>query len=139
PRRDERCDQVIERTNIEGETRPAVLTFRLEPCVELELRGTYVRGVARRITVHTDERIRFLRSCGQHAAGPVILEGAAQQMHAVGEERGGERVARKAGIAHPIESEGERARAVDASATCRTQRFVHRESLGVAGGGSPTL
>ena len=60
-------------------------------------------------------------------------------MHAVGEQRRGERVARKAAITHAIEGEGERTRAVDAPTVLRAQALVHRDTGAREGGASPTL
>src|SRR4029077_4319318 len=101
------------RADIERETRPAVLAFRLEPFVQLELCRAHVRRVARRIAAYSDERVGLFRACGEHAPRPVVLEGAPHEMHAIGKERRGERVTRKAVIAHTIEPEGQRAGAVD--------------------------
>ena len=86
-RGDEGRHQIVDGTDIEREARPAVLALRHEAVVELELRGAHVRGAARRIPAHTHERIGFLGARGQHAPRPVILEGAAEQMHAVGQQR----------------------------------------------------
>jgi len=46
----------------------------------------------------------------------MVFVGASDQMHAVGEQRGSERIAGKAGVAPPVEAEAEGTAAVDATA-----------------------
>ena len=78
-----------------GQARPAVLALGLQALVELDLRRAQVRRVARRVAPHADERTGLFGACRQNAARPVIFEGAAEEVHAVCEQRGGERVACK--------------------------------------------
>ena len=130
--------QIVERADIEAEAGPAVLAVGLEALVELDLRGAQVRGVARGIAPHRHQRVRLLGAGGQDAARPVVLERAPDEVHAVGEQRRGERVAGQAACsARPSKRKCSTRRAVDAAAGRGAQRGVHR--AGTAGRGSPTL
>ena len=65
----------------------------LQAVEELDHRGARVGLGPAAAAVDADERIRLFRAGRQDAARPVILERAADEMDAVGEQRRGERVA----------------------------------------------
>src|SRR5208282_2413291 len=68
----ERREDVVDRADVEGERRPAVLARRDETIVKLDLRCAQVRGKAARPARHADERIRLLRPSGENPARAVI-------------------------------------------------------------------
>ena len=120
-RREDRRQEIVRPPKIEAQVRPAVLRMRLEPVVELDLGRAQVRRLARRITMYRHERVRLLGTGGDDAARPVVLERAPDEMHAVGEQRRGQRVAGEALVGRAVEAEPERARPVDASALRRPE------------------
>ena len=74
------------------------------------------------IRTHADKGIRFFGTGGEQAARPVVFEGAAEEMLAVGDQGGGEGVAFVAGIVPAVEGERERSVAVDAAALREAKR-----------------
>ena len=103
--RKQRRGDVVDRADVEGERRPAVLRLGGQPVIELLHRGADIRRLARRVALDRDQRVRLLGAGRQDAARPVILERAADEMHAIGEQRRGQRVARHAGIRLAVEGE----------------------------------
>src|SRR5687768_14340754 len=96
--------------------------MRLEAVVELDLGRTQVRRLARRVAAHGHERVWLLGTGGDDAARPVVLERAPDEVHAVGEQRRGQRVAGEALTGRAVEAEPERTSPVDASAFLRPER-----------------
>ena len=114
-RREEALQDRVHRADVELQRREAVLALCVKAVIELVLGGTQLRlgpGAA----ADADERVRLFRSDGDDAARTVVLEGTADKMDVVGEQRRSERVALIALIALAVESEGERACAVDPAA-----------------------
>src|SRR3546814_2051554 len=103
---DERRERGIDRADVEGERGPAVLARGFQPVVELDRRGLGV-GFAARTAADLDQPVRLFRACGEKAARTVVLEGTADEAHAVGDQGGGERVAAVALIGFPVEAEEE--------------------------------
>ena len=68
-------------------------------------RGAHVRLLAGSIPLDADQGVRLFRTRRHDAARPVILERAADEMDAIGQERGRDRVALKGCIALAIEEE----------------------------------
>ncbi len=128
--RKQRRQEIVEAAHVEVEARPAVLGFRAEAVVQLDLGGAEIRRRARGIAAHGDECARLLGAGRQDAARPVVLERPPDQVDAVGEQRGSERVALQALECPAVEGELQRVRAVDPAAARRAKR-VH------AGGLSP--
>ena len=92
-----------------------------------------ILGSLRAPCAELDQRVGLLRAGGDDAAGPVILEAAPHQMHAVGEQGGGEGVAGMALVALAVEGEADGLGAVDAAA------LEQAEGLLAHGWGSPIL
>ncbi len=124
PRREDRREDVVRPAEVESQARPAILRMRLEAFVEFDLRRAQVRRLARRVAAHGHERVRLLGARRDDAARPVVLERAPDEVHAVREQRRGQRVARKALVSGAVEAEAQRARPVDAPALRRPER-VH--------------
>ena len=82
--------------------RPAVLAVGDETVVELLLRRARI-GLGARAARELDQRIRLVGAGGDDAARAVILEAAADQMHAVGQQGGSQRVARMALVRRAVE------------------------------------
>lgn len=118
---------VVQRADIEGERRPAVLRGDLRP-VEHFLHGRpHVRLAAGGVARDVEQRIRLFRTSGQNAARTMILERAAEQMHAMRQQRGGDRIALQCRIALAVEGEaGGAGRRVTAGT-------LHAERTGIAG------
>ena len=108
-------DPARHRAQVEGERGPAVLRLRDQAVVELALRRLDVRlGARLRADLH--QRVRLLDAGADDAARPVVLEAAADEVHAVRQQRRGQRVAGIALVALAVEGEGERPAAVDLAA-----------------------
>src|SRR5438874_599659 len=79
-------------------------------------------------------------SAGEHTTRAVVLERAGHEVHAVGEQRRGERVPGNTSVGAPVEAEMQPARTVDPPALRCTQALTHRGTgAATVGGGSPTL
>ena len=76
----------------------------LEPVEQLDWVARMF-GSVRRTAAQRDERVRLLDAGREDAARPVVLEAAADEAHAVGEQRRGERVARHGRPASAVEGE----------------------------------
>ena len=68
-------------------------------------RGAHVGLRAHRIARNVHQRIRLFRTGTQKPARAVIFERTPDQMHAIGQKRGGERIALEPGIAAPVKGE----------------------------------
>ena len=101
----ERRHQVVDRADIEGERRPAVLGFDLHAVEDFLHRGAHVRLAAGGIARDVEQRVRLFRSGRQDAARAVILERAAEQVHAVRQERRGDGIALQRRVALAVEGE----------------------------------
>lgn len=160
--RQERREGAVDRARVEGERRPAVLAVRLETLIQLDLRRAQVRRCAATAAHHGHERVRLLRARGEDPARAMILERAPDEVDAIGEKRGGERVASVAHELAPIEPKRNRPVAFYSPALWKPECLVHElsppepedfvptlaeplESTGsaagstIAGRGSPTL
>ena len=135
-RRNERREQRIDAALIDREARGAVLALGLESRVELDGRGAQVRRVARLVAPYPDQRVRFLGAGAKHAARPVVLERASHEVHAVGEQGRGQRVAGEARVAYAVELKLDDPRAVDTPAR-RGAKGAHGLPPASTGRGSP--
>ena len=111
----ERREQPVDRADIEPERGPAVLAAGVKPVLQLDHRGARV-GFRASAGAGCYQRIGFCRTRREDAARAVIFEAAADELDAVGEQRRGQRIARMAGERLSVESEVDRAGAVDLSA-----------------------
>ncbi len=112
PRSAERAEPRAPREQVDAKRRPAVLAARLESLIQFDGGRFSVRFTpGPRAQFH--ERIRLLAACRKDPAGLVVLEAACHQPIAGCEQRGGERVARKAGELAIIELRTQRARPID--------------------------
>ena len=114
--REQRSHAVVDRADVEGEAGPAVLAGRLEAVAQLLDGGAGVRLEAAGAAAGAHQRVRLVGAGGDHAARAVVLERAAHQVDAVGEQRRGQGVAGEAGVALAVEAEADRLRVVDAAA-----------------------
>ena len=130
--REQRREQIVERPHVQTERGPAVLARRDEPVVKLDHGGARV-GLGARPVAHAHQRVRLLRSGGENAAWAVIFEAAADEVHPVRQQGGGERVAGMAAVAAAVEGEAERARAVDRAARRQTERLAFHEASPLRG------
>src|ERR1019366_8090616 len=125
--REEAPQRVVDCTDVEAHGGPAVLACRRKSLVQLEGGCTYVR-LASRAAPELHQRVRFLGTSADDAAGAVVLEAAPDQMHAVGEQCRRERIALVTLKAYAVVCEPEWPAAIDASALGKTKRLRHRES-----------
>src|SRR5262249_29988000 len=134
PGRNEGGDEVIHGSDVEIQTGPAVLTLRLQALVQLNLGGSQIGRITSGITPYGDQCVGFFGTGGKNSTRPMVFEGSAHQMHAIGEQRRGERVACKASVRASIKGEVQHPRTVDPASSGRAQAAtVH------AHGRSPTL
>jgi hypothetical protein len=112
-RREQRAETVADRADVEGERGPAVLAPGLEAVAELLDRGAGVGLEAAWAAGGAHQRVRLVGAGGDDAAGPVVLERPAHEVHPAGEQR---RCQRVAGEGLAVEGEADRARVVDAAA-----------------------
>src|SRR6185312_2020902 len=142
-RADERREEAVQRAKIGLERRPAILAGRDKPVVKLDLGRAQVRGEAGGLALKGDERVRLLRPGAEDPARPVIFERPPDEMDAVGDEGGSERVAGIALVEEAVETEGERPRAVDEPQPVQTKRLAHAPGplrpAATSGRGSPAL
>src|ERR1700760_1867606 len=110
-----------------------ILAARLQPLIELLHRRTLVRRDAFGIAFDRNQRVGLLRSGREDTPWSMIFERSADQVHAVRQQRRGQRVALAAGQMLAVETECQGLRAVDAAADSRAERFAHW------GGASPGL
>ncbi len=89
----QRRQDIVDRAEIEAERRGMVLALGAQPVVQFDLRGAQVRRAARSVADDRDQRRGFIRPGRQHAARAVVFERAPQQVHAVRQQRRGQRVA----------------------------------------------
>jgi hypothetical protein len=75
---------------------------------------------------HIDQCARLFRAGRHDAARPVVLEAAADQPPAVGQQRRRQRVARQALHQLPVEAKAERARSVGEQTLGDTSRSLHQ-------------
>ena len=129
PGRQQRGGQGGECAEIGAERGPAVLAGGFQALVEFDLGGAQVGGGAAAVAPQGDQGVRFLGAGGEDAAGAVVFEGAADQVDAVGEQGGGERVSLAAQIVHAIEAEAEVAGALDAAAGFGAHGIRHQPAL----------
>ena len=94
--------------------------------------------------IDREQRIRLLAAVAEDAARTMILERTADEVDAVGEQRGGHRVSRVRLYALAIEAHGDRLGPVDAATFGETKGLRHRLALfpsplwgGARGGGNP--
>src|SRR3546814_19073696 len=103
----------------------AVLADRLHPIVEFELRRQQVRRVAAVFAPDADERVRLVGACAQDAARSMIFERPSDEVHAIGEQGRGERIALQSRHRLAVECEAQRPGTVDASALRRPEICRH--------------
>ena len=101
-----RREEPVDRAEVEGERGKAVLAPRFEPVEQLRSGGAGVR-LPPRAAAQLDKRVGLLRPRSQDAARAMVLEGTADEMDAIRDQRGGERIAREARQAFPVEGERE--------------------------------
>ena len=117
--------------HVKCQRRPAVLALRLEAVVELGGGGARVR-LAPGAGAQLDDRVRLLRAGREDAARPVVLERAADQRDAVGQQRRGERIAGMALVGAAVELEQQRLAAVDEAAGGDAVGLRHAHDCGLA-------
>ena len=127
--------EIVDRADIEAHGWPAVLARRDEPGAEL-LRGRSNIRLGARADAELDERVGLVDPGADDAARPVIFEAAADEVHAVGEQRCGQGVAREAFVADAVELEAQGLRAIDDSATGQSAGLRHGAARGSGAPGS---
>jgi hypothetical protein len=115
---------LVDGTHVEADRGPAVLRPGGEPLDQLQLGGPDVR-VAPRVRADLNQGIGFLGTGRDDAPGPVVLETAADQVHAVGQQGRGQGVACVAVVAPVVEVERPGLGAVDTSAGRQAAALRH--------------
>ncbi len=142
-RAEQRRKEIVDRAEVELERGPAILARSAEPIVKLDLGRAQIRRHPARSARKRDQRVRLLGAGAQDSPRPVIFERAPDEMKAVGDQGGRERVAGIALVIEAVEGEDERARTIDRTDACETKRLAHSRrparSFGPSGRGSPAL
>ena len=129
-RDEDRRQEVVDLADVEIERGPMVLGGDDQALARLDDARPVVRVTVSRPAlcppVDRQERARLVRAVGQDAARAVILERAAAQMRAGGEQHRGDRVAAIAVQGLAVERDGQRLGAVDAAAGGKAKRLMHR-------------
>ena len=87
-RRDERRDQLVDRHGVELKQRPAVLAMRVEAVIEEQI-GRPGVGLEPPADACAHQGARLLDARREQAPGAVILEAAAEEANAIGQQRRG--------------------------------------------------
>src|SRR5581483_3155539 len=119
-RRHQSLEQADDGEHVEARARPAVHRARLQTVEQLDLRRLEIR-LGARAGAELHERVRLLEARADDAARTVILEAARSDAHAVGEQRGCERVALETDIFASVEAKAQRLVAIDRAAFARAQ------------------
>jgi hypothetical protein len=121
-RRQSGSEQRIDRQKIEVERRPAVLARRLQPIVEFGDGGAGVR-LASRAAAKLDKSVRLLGAGRQQSARTMIFERSPDEAHAIGEQRGSQRVAAKSGQGLAVKPERQGRVAIDEADLGKPERL----------------
>ena len=100
-----RGNHVVDRSEIEGQRREAILAECSHSVIQLELRRAQVRCDTPGTSINRHQRIGLLRPSGHDAARPMILERTADQMNAIGQQRRGKRVTLRTNVSFAVEAE----------------------------------
>ena len=84
----------------------------METLVERNLSRAHV-DLAIRSIADCDESVGLFDACTEYAARTMQLEASSHKPYPVGQERGGERIARVSGVPSPVERESEQSCAID--------------------------
>jgi hypothetical protein len=138
--RDQAREPAIDRPQVEREARASVDGARAQALDEAQLGHSGIRHRAGAVE-QLHQRVGLLHTRAENAARAVVLPAACDERHAIGQQRGGERVAREALVRTAVEREPHDTMAIDATAGRQTS--VHappsswRWTATAAGGASP--
>ena len=136
-RRKEGREHVVDHAHIALQRRPSVLARGHQAVEQLERGGPGI-GIGPAIAhLDLDQRIGLFRTSGDGASRPVIFEAPAHEMNTVGQECGGQRVARIAVIELAVEVEAQPTRAVEPATLGQPEFMGHRSVSGASGRASP--
>ena len=113
--RDQAGDPAGPGAEVEADAGPAVLRGRAQAVVEFDLGGAGV-GLGIGAGLELDDRVGLVRAGRHHAARAVVLEAAADQPDAVGQEGRRQGVPSDAGVGTAVIGEIERPAPIDAAA-----------------------
>ncbi len=99
-----RRQQRIDHAHIEFQRRPHVLAGRDKPRIQKHIARAHI-GFGVRPRAQRHQRRRFLDPHRDHTARAVVFETSRDHAHAIGHQRGGQRIARLPHIAFPVECE----------------------------------
>ena len=139
PGRKQARGEVVDGADVEVQRGPAVLARAGEVVEKLDLGRAEIRLGARART-QSDHRVRLFHSGADHSATAVVLEAAPHRAHPVGEQGGGDTVARITREATPVELESELPASVDEAAGGVPARLAHAPSSATSapGGADPS-
>jgi hypothetical protein len=124
-------EQAVDRPQVEIERRPIVLADRIQPLVKFDLGCAQIRRETALPCADAHQRIGFVGTHAEKAARAMIFERASDQMHAIGEQRRGKRIAGKSAEFPTVEGEADRLAAIDAAAVGRAI-VAHHEAAPAA-------
>src|SRR5580658_1139730 len=111
--------EVVYRHRVERQRGPAVLADCSEAVEKFDRRRSRVR-LATSSVAQLDQSVRLVRSGRENAAGAMIFKRPADEVYAVGDQRGGKRIPRMSDITASVEAETKRLRAINEAAMCET-------------------
>ena len=124
----ERREHVVESAEVATERGPMVLALCLKAVTELDLGGAQIGGEARARS-HRHEGIGFIGTRRHDAARAVIFERTSDEMHAVGEQGGSERVAGEAFVSLAVERKAQLPCPVDAPTFVEAKGSAHASCI----------
>ena len=141
-----RREKIVDGAQIEGERRETVLRGDDRAVEDFLHRGAHVGLLAQAVAGDVDQRIRFLRPGGQETTRAVIFERAADQMHAIGQQRRRDGIAFQRRIDLAVEGETGGSGRGQPAGTLYTIIAAHcpapfsaERTVSVSGFGSPAL
>src|SRR5205823_10784472 len=132
--RQEARESAVERADVERERGPAVLARRDEAVEQLGGCRAHV-GLGPRATRKLHQCVRLFAPGAMDPARAMVLEAPRDKMHAVGEQRGRERITGVAVVTRAVELERQSPRAIDNPARGQATRLRQGASPGKAAPG----
>ena len=134
PGRQQRREDLGRPADIEIHPWPDVLRPGVEAVIQLDLGGPRVRFGVRPARRDLHQGARLVLAGGEDAARTVVLDAAADEVNAVGQQRRRQRIADEAGMAVAGEAERHRPGPVDAAAGGEAKRLVGHRDIASSGG-----
>ncbi len=103
---------IVDRGNVEAHAGPAIHAFRGQTLLNFQQAGAHIRR-APRTRPHIHKTRRFFDAAAVDPARPMQFDAASDELHAVRQQRRGQRIAMKPGVAPLVECKADLARAIE--------------------------